>query len=120
LLLVYLAASVLVSSCRSPRSFLLFFVFTDTITIEASSLSLHDALPISNTLPEVGISSAVRILMMVDLPDPDGPTRKTNSPSSILDRKSTRLHSSHVSISYAVFCLKKKNTIATVYTVLRR
>src|SRR5699024_10466291 len=27
-----------------------------------------------------------------------------------LDRKSTRLNSSHVSISYAVFCLKKKNT----------
>src|SRR5699024_11406339 len=29
--------------------------------------------------------------------------------STILDRKSTRLNSSHVSISYAVFCLKKKN-----------
>src|SRR5690606_41965954 len=30
--------------------------------------------------------------------------------SSDLDRKSTRLNSSHVKISYAVFCLKKKNT----------
>src|SRR5438874_10763627 len=29
---------------------------------------------------------------------------------SFLDRKSTRLNSSHVEISYAVFCLKKKNT----------
>src|SRR5690606_8702956 len=29
---------------------------------------------------------------------------------NILDRKSTRLNSSHVKISYAVFCLKKKNT----------
>src|SRR5438067_6053088 len=29
------------------------------------------------------------------------------------DRKSTRLNSSHVSISYAVFCLKKKKSIAT-------
>src|SRR5699024_11585266 len=28
------------------------------------------------------------------------------------DRKSTRLNSSHVSISYAVFCLKKKKTVA--------
>src|SRR5699024_11312542 len=28
---------------------------------------------------------------------------------AVLDRKSTRLNSSHVSISYAVFCLKKKN-----------
>src|SRR5207249_5129202 len=31
--------------------------------------------------------------------------------SPFLDRKSTRLNSSHVSISYAVFCLKKKNTL---------
>src|SRR5699024_11279905 len=30
---------------------------------------------------------------------------------SIIDRKSTRLNSSHVSISYAVFCLKKKKII---------
>src|SRR5699024_11446930 len=31
-----------------------------------------------------------------------------SAPASLLDRKSTRLNSSHVSISYAVFCLKKK------------
>src|SRR3712207_7385802 len=31
-------------------------------------------------------------------------------PQLILDRKSTRLNSSHANISYAVFCLKKKNT----------
>src|SRR3712207_8971940 len=29
---------------------------------------------------------------------------------AVLDRKSTRLNSSHANISYAVFCLKKKNT----------
>src|SRR5205814_9152650 len=33
----------------------------------------------------------------------------TASPSRRLDRKSTRLNSSHLGISYAVFCLKKKN-----------
>src|SRR3712207_7029019 len=32
-------------------------------------------------------------------------------PKSIEDRKSTRLNSSHANISYAVFCLKKKNNI---------
>src|SRR3989442_3601007 len=32
-----------------------------------------------------------------------------------LDRKSTRLNSSHVRISYAVFCLKKKNNTHTVF-----
>src|SRR5438067_4404880 len=34
----------------------------------------------------------------------------------VRDRKSTRLNSSHVSISYAVFCLKKKNKIVITYT----
>src|SRR5690625_5640453 len=33
----------------------------------------------------------------------------TRMKTDILDRKSTRLNSSHVAISYAVFCLKKKN-----------
>src|SRR5258707_10062520 len=47
---------------------------------------------------------------VVDLPQPEGPTRATNSLSAISrsDRKSTRLNSSHANISYAVFCLKKK------------
>src|SRR5207249_847587 len=35
--------------------------------------------------------------------------RRSSPPVGDLDRKSTRLNSSHVSISYAVFCLKKKN-----------
>src|SRR5438477_9354628 len=38
-------------------------------------------------------------LQRIKVPQPDG----------VLDRKSTRLNSSHMSISYAVFCLKKKN-----------
>src|SRR5438067_2627425 len=33
----------------------------------------------------------------------------------LLDRKSTRLNSSHVSISYAVFCLKKKKKLSPCY-----
>src|SRR3712207_6943374 len=36
--------------------------------------------------------------------------------SEVLDRKSTRLNSSHANISYAVFCLKKKNTIVLRYS----
>src|SRR2546426_6861262 len=39
------------------------------------------------------------------LPDRDPPGRRANG-----DRKSTRLNSSHLVISYAVFCLKKKKT----------
>src|SRR5207302_9403990 len=36
------------------------------------------------------------------------PARKTRGRTAFVDRKSTRLNSSHVKISYAVFCLKKK------------
>src|SRR5207249_11777168 len=38
------------------------------------------------------------------------PGRRRGRPRRARDRKSTRLNSSHVSISYAVFCLKKKKT----------
>src|SRR5690348_18115360 len=72
------------------------FFFNDTATTEIYTLSLHDALPIS---PRSKI---------------DGEYGHGGSPgwandSSAGDRKSTRLNSSHPSISYAVFCLKKKN-----------
>src|SRR2546430_3700702 len=46
---------------------------------------------------------------------PDGRPCARPRPSSRRDRKSTRLNSSHSQISYAVFCLKKKNKI-TMYT----
>src|SRR2546430_3188648 len=41
------------------------------------------------------------------------PSRASSVPPSATDRKSTRLNSSHSQISYAVFCLKKKNKIDT-------
>src|SRR5215813_14412154 len=71
--------------------FLLFF-FNDTATTEIYTLSLHDALPIS-------------------LPAAKGRRQEIRSDHRAggreRDRKSTRLNSSHVRISYAVFCLKK-------------
>src|SRR5207249_10364601 len=42
--------------------------------------------------------------------NPDDVFAQSRPKSGLIDRKSTRLNSSHVSISYAVFCLKKKNT----------
>src|SRR5256885_4096840 len=42
------------------------------------------------------------------------PERKDPAPAVVVDRKSTRLNSSHLVISYAVFCLKKKNRVAVV------
>src|SRR5689334_24197430 len=80
---------------------LFFFFFNDTATTEIYTLSLHDALPIfKNTgLPwEIGLRSTRHI----------GSRGPPFTPLSPGDRKSTRLNSSHSSISYAVFCLKKK------------
>src|SRR5471032_3561961 len=71
------------------------FFFNDTATTEIYTLSLHDALPISR-------SSADR---PHDLPHA-APRRDPRRGAA--DRKSTRLNSSHITISYAVFCLKKK------------
>src|SRR2546427_1933325 len=86
-----------------------FFFFNDTATTEIYTLSLHDALPILNSLRKQdrhplktackSISSAET---WVTSPSP------TNLTAMLPDRKSTRLNSSHSQISYAVFCLKKK------------
>src|SRR2546429_3340830 len=76
---------------------LFFFFFNDTATTEIYTLSLHDALPIS--------------VAPLDSHAEFSP-RPGRDPVGLLlgqDRKSTRLNSSHGYISYAVFCLKKKN-----------
>src|SRR5256886_12167777 len=78
-------------------SFSFFFFFNDTATTEIYTLSLHDALPISPTR-----NCATRIF-------PPSTIRRICC-GRRLDRKSTRLNSSHSQISYAVFCLKKKKT----------
>src|SRR5438105_6032607 len=72
-----------------------FFFFNDTATTEIYTLSLHDALPILSGVPMV-------------THDPPPPPAARALPGEG-DRKSTRLNSSHEWISYAVFCLKKKN-----------
>src|SRR2546430_13621438 len=77
------------------RSFLFFF-FNDTATTEIYTLSLHDALPIC-------LATAVRPRKR-----PRHIAIRRRADRSPLDRKSTRLNSSHSQISYAVFCLKKK------------
>src|SRR3989442_9965523 len=79
----------------------LFFFFNDTATTEIYTLSLHDALPIFS-FADLGLlpGAPVSFFLAVYAGD-DVETERQ-------DRKSTRLNSSHVRISYAVFCLKKK------------
>src|SRR5947199_7844065 len=77
---------------------MLFFFSNDTATTEIYTLSLHDALPIWR----------LRIARAVILPRPGGIGNTRWVAVTCADRKSTRLNSSHLGISYAVFCLKKK------------
>src|SRR3712207_6907688 len=95
----------------------LYFFFNDTAPTEIYTLSLHDALPIYE--PSVGASPVDPPLRVqrrqageereADL-EP-GMARAAEGPEGVPgDRKSTRLNSSHANISYAVFCLKKKNS----------
>src|SRR5207248_9330256 len=105
-------------------------LFTAPSTTNIYTLSLHDALPIyqvdiplhAERLEEMRANPRARCLE----------TRQASNPSSgyiiqnfvwdvnffnllCLDRKSTRLNSSHRTISYAVFCLKKKKNKNTKY-----
>src|SRR3712207_8477207 len=101
---------------------MLSFFFKDTATTEIYTLSLHDALPISIPLrairagslparrgrpytvvqPGVGVSPNEPRAWVVG-------AERSAEVDLRTDRKSTRLNSSHANISYAVFCLKKKN-----------
>src|SRR5436305_12934750 len=83
-----------------------FVFFTATASSQIYTLSLHDALPISSEQsPEYGW---IRNYLdwMLELPW----DKRSEDNFDLVDRKSTRLNSSHVRISYAVFCLKKKKT----------
>src|SRR3712207_9434064 len=95
------------------------FFFNDTATTEIYTLSLHDALPISaahQRRPGDRWPRALRADHEGRLrrgeegagrrPDDEG--RLRDHRTGPRDRKSTRLNSSHANISYAVFCLKKK------------
>src|SRR2546426_5523109 len=98
---------------RATSSFL--FFFNDTATTEIYTLSLHDALPISDG--GIGCHDADPVL--VYLAEPVGPPPhhgahgRRRGARGVRDRKSTRLNSSHLVISYAVFCLKKKKNSDT-------
>src|SRR5256885_13252818 len=85
-----------------------FFFFNDTATTEIYTLSLHDALPIFCHVERMCQSGSDRDI--------------SNYFADFFgDRKSTRLNSSHLVISYAVFCLKKKkiNPLYTIHVTIR-
>src|SRR2546430_3690761 len=95
-----------------PSLLCTFFFFNDTATTEIYTLSLHDALPIWRLRRQIVqgfhiASSGNEFVAMRNHSLGVGMSKSAG------DRKSTRLNSSHSQISYAVFCLKKKNTSKT-------
>src|SRR5256885_11414664 len=100
-----------------------FFFFNDTATTEIYTLSLHDALPISGDLGWYCVRFALwlmdwrmpvrvsgRVLAEL-LPGSAGIRPADLNATRHADRKSTRLNSSHLVISYAGFCFEKKKKL---------
>src|SRR5437763_17186836 len=91
-----------------------YFFFNNTFTPEIYTLSLHDALPIWLSLGLVGCVRQPAV-------SAEGLSlRRVVIYRNGVDRKSTRLNSSHRCISYAVFCLKKKKRILFLKEIIRR
>src|SRR2546427_12248209 len=106
----------------TSATFCWFFFFNDTATTEIYTLSLHDALPISASADEFRAELELRFgsggeaRRGVHLLTYHG-AKGLEFEAVFLprqDRKSTRLNSSHSQISYAVFCLKKKNSRVSI------
>src|SRR5690242_21908399 len=99
--------------------FVKYFFFNYTATTEFYTLSLHDALPIFELqlCADLDFFAHPDTLTGTRVPAAychPWPTKPESWPASCAatDRKSTRLNSSHMSISYAVFCLKKKKKLS--------
>src|SRR5437870_10127828 len=89
---------------------LLVFFFADPAPTEIYTLSLHDALPIYFDFAHGKLlQSRFERDSRCDLT-----AVAAAKTTGVRDRKSTRLNSSHVAISYAVFCLKKKKKTITL------
>src|SRR3712207_8040234 len=99
-----------------------FFFFNDTATTEIYTLSLHDALPILSEAPTgfevVAKTNNCPVAAMQNVAKKLYGVQFHPEVEHSLDRKSTRLNSSHANISYAVFCLKKKKTTEMISTYI--
>src|SRR5205807_8750239 len=102
-------------ACPHSHAALLLFCLNDTEPTEIYPLSLHDALPICDAADDGeqrghARTTAARSRRATSARTRGISSRPYSSASFSGDRKSTRLNSSHLVISYAVFCLKKKKT----------
>src|SRR5256885_17246893 len=102
--------------------FLFFFFFNDTATTEIYTLSLHDALPISDSRGHERTTGEAPCLIKSAIRNPPLRNRHVRNPHSAIclparlcRSEEHTSDSSHLVISYAVFCLKKKKE--TVHSV---
>src|SRR5437773_5107590 len=89
-------------------SYLSPFLFTATAPTEIYTLSLHDALPIYLKTAQANAAAFMPRFTELLKGERDNVRKYALWQLNGEDRKSTRLNSSHITISYAVFCLKKK------------
>src|SRR5205807_3163057 len=105
LLLLGFAAYNYTYTFRRP----LYLIFKHHDPTDISTLSLHDALPICPAGRDRECSAPARAAARSARPADRALDRgERGLRLGTIDRKSTRLNSSHLVISYAVFCLKKK------------
>src|SRR5947209_20181771 len=91
-----------------------FFFLNDPSTTEIYTLSLHDALPISGGDDVFACDRNGQLFAVILCGHGKFRERvERGIVRELIDRKSTRLNSSHANISYAVFCLKKKKSSRT-------
>src|SRR5690242_20938665 len=105
----------------------MYYCFNNTVPPEIYTLSLHDALPIfqkyqgmeghAPKLDTLGGTAWVKVKKRVKAELRSMATELLQLYAQRRDRKSTRLNSSHMSISYAVFCLKKKKNNTITYLI---
>src|SRR5207248_11386156 len=95
---------------------ILFYI--DTPTTDIYTLSLHDALPISSATKKTDVGVYDTVVAAAGGQFKGGTDLVFNLKNhgvGVGDRKSTRLNSSHRTISYAVFCLKKKKKGSNIH-----
>src|SRR5947209_19253064 len=103
-------SSMHICSSSAPR----YFFLNAPAPPDLYTLSLHDALPISPVARRAtALAAGIHVPQAAQRTSFSDDARVVGEARALrrLDRKSTRLNSSHANISYAVFCLQKKQAI---------
>src|SRR5688572_31639111 len=101
--------------CRRPPRSTLFPYTTLFRSLGAHVHAVHDRMAPEEAIRVLEIVQALVDGRVARVRDEAVGLQETRGADELVDRKSTRLNSSHSQISYAVFCLKKKTTHVNIY-----